>query len=237
MVLRGSKGSDRIDGFQPGSVAVDRTAQGGQKVKAIVRILFASIVIGAATSGAARQDDLFAIEQRHREFYAAGDYTGAIVEKKRAEAVVKTRVAANQDTAKTLNNLAVRYLNQGKYAEAAELYQHALAIEEKALGPSHPNVATVLNNLGIVYQAQGKYAEAEELYKRAIAIYAKTRGPNHPMCITHKANMPRRKSSTSAHSPLRRTRSARATPMWPRASITSVIFTKLKANMPRQRSS
>ena len=45
-----------------------------------------------------------------------------------------------------LNNLAELYRTQGKYADAEPLYQRALATQEKALGPEHPNVALSLNN-------------------------------------------------------------------------------------------
>jgi tetratricopeptide (TPR) repeat protein len=38
----------------------------------------------------------------------------------------------------TLNNLAMLYSRQGQYAKAEPLYQRALAIWEKALGPDHP---------------------------------------------------------------------------------------------------
>ncbi len=62
------------------------------------------------------------------------------------------------DVARSLNNLAMVYTDQGKYEEAEPLYQRSLAIEEKALGPEHPQVATSLNNLALIYQAQGKYA-------------------------------------------------------------------------------
>ena len=37
---------------------------------------------------------------------------------------------------------------QGNYAEAEPLYQRALAIREKALGPEHPDTAASLNNRG-----------------------------------------------------------------------------------------
>ncbi len=37
---------------------------------------------------------------------------------------------------KGLSNLALLYLNQGKYAQAEPLYQRVLAITEKALGPN-----------------------------------------------------------------------------------------------------
>ena len=53
---------------------------------------------------------------------------------------------------------------------ALPLYQRALAIDEKALGPDHPKVARDLNNLAKLYYQQGKYSEAEPLYQRALAI-------------------------------------------------------------------
>jgi tetratricopeptide (TPR) repeat protein len=49
--------------------------------------------------------------------------------------------------ANSLNNLADLYGAQGRYARAEPLYQRALAIREKALGPDHPDVATSLSNL------------------------------------------------------------------------------------------
>ena len=47
------------------------------------------------------------------------------------------------DVATSLNNLALLYQAQGRYAEAEPLHKRALAISEKALGPEHPDVATV----------------------------------------------------------------------------------------------
>ena len=58
----------------------------------------------------------------------------------------------------------------GRYAEAEPLYEPAIAIDEKALGPEHPTVATMLNNLALLYNAQGRDAEAETLRGRASAI-------------------------------------------------------------------
>ena len=69
--------------------------------------------------------------------------------------------------AKSLNNLALLYQVQGKYAEAEPLYKRSLKIREKALGKEHPVVAHSLNNLATVYQAQDRYAEAEPRYKEA----------------------------------------------------------------------
>ncbi len=78
--------------------------------------------------------------------------------------------------AASLNNLAVLYNAQDRYAEAGPLYKRSLAIWEKALGPEHPNVVASLNNLAGLYQAQGRDAEAESLYKRLLAIGEKALG-------------------------------------------------------------
>ena len=57
------------------------------------------------------------------------------------------------------------YHNQGRYAEAEPLYQRALAISEKALGPEHPDVAKSLNNLAELFRAQGRNEGAERLLR------------------------------------------------------------------------
>ena len=82
--------------------------------------------------------------------------------------------------AESLNDLALLYWAQGKYAEAEPLYRRSLVIREKALGAEHPDVAESLNDLALLYWAQGKYAEAEPLYKRSLAIYEKALGAEHP---------------------------------------------------------
>jgi hypothetical protein len=53
------------------------------------------------------------------------------------------------------------YHAQDQYAKAKPLYERALLIREKALGPEHPNVAACLNNLARLYRAQGRYGKAE----------------------------------------------------------------------------
>ena len=66
------------------------------------------------------------------------------------------------------------------YPEARPLFERALAIREKALGPEHPDTATSLNNLALLLQAQGDLAGARPLFERALAICEKALGPEHP---------------------------------------------------------
>jgi tetratricopeptide (TPR) repeat protein len=82
--------------------------------------------------------------------------------------------------AATLNNLAERYKEEGRYADAEPLCKRVLAINEKARGPDHPSVALALNDLAELYKEEGRYADAEPLCKRVLAINEKARGPDHP---------------------------------------------------------
>jgi tetratricopeptide (TPR) repeat protein len=68
----------------------------------------------------------------------------------------------------------------GDYQAALPLYERALAIREKVLGPDHPNTAQSLNNLAALLQYQGDYQAALPYFKRALAIREKVLGPNHP---------------------------------------------------------
>ncbi len=87
------------------------------------------------------------------------------------------------------NTLGYYLKQRAQYVEAEPLYQRAIAIGEKVLGPEHPDLATWLNNLAALYQAQGKYTEAKPLYQRAIAIDAKVLGPEHPNLATDLNNL------------------------------------------------
>jgi tetratricopeptide (TPR) repeat protein len=78
-----------------------------------------------------------------------------------------------------MNQLALWFSNRAEYTEAPPLYQRALAIREKVLGPEHPDVAESLNDLAVLYRAQGQYAKAEPLYQRALAIWEKALSPEH----------------------------------------------------------
>jgi tetratricopeptide (TPR) repeat protein len=64
-------------------------------------------------------------------------------------------------------------------AEARRLFERALAIREKALGPEHAETATSLHNLAQHLHDQKDYVGARLLHERALAIREKTRGPEH----------------------------------------------------------
>ena len=76
--------------------------------------------------------------------------------------------------------LSFEYNYQGKYDQALEYYQKALAIRLKKLGADHPHVAMSYLNIGLVYALQEKLTEAESSMQRAVDIARKTSSEQHP---------------------------------------------------------
>mmetsp|Transcript_4240 Transcript_4240/g.13993 ORF Transcript_4240/g.13993 Transcript_4240/m.13993 type:complete len:96 (+) Transcript_4240:346-633(+) len=85
--------------------------------------------------------------------------------------------------------MALTVVLQGDYAGAKPLYERAIEIGEKTLGPNHPNLAIRLNNLAGLLEAQGLYTQAKPLYERAIEIDEKALGPDHPDLATALNNL------------------------------------------------
>ena len=67
---------------------------------------------------------------------------------------------------------------QGRYAEAEPLYQRALAIIDKALGPEHLSVAKGLENYDAPLRETGRDTEANGIEARSKAIRARHAGEN-----------------------------------------------------------
>ncbi len=91
-------------------------------------------------------------------------------------------LAAGTDEARALylNNLGNVANSERKLDEARDLYQQALDLYQRTLGPDHPHVAGALTNLGNVADSQGEFDEALDLMRRALAIRQDTLGPDHP---------------------------------------------------------
>ncbi len=77
------------------------------------------------------------------------------------------------------------------YSQARLLFERALALHEKALGPEHPYTAVSLHNLALVLHDQGDFAGARVLYERALALHEKAFGPEHPYTAVSLGNVAR----------------------------------------------
>ena len=80
----------------------------------------------------------------------------------------------------TVNNLRTLYRDQGKLAEAEQMYVRTLAGYEKA---SLSHTITAINagrNLGVLYRDQVKMEQAKKMFQRAVLVREKVLGPHHP---------------------------------------------------------
>jgi len=91
--------------------------------------------------------------------------------------------ASNLGYADLLNRAGGYFYGRAVYSGAQALFERALVIREKALGPEHRDTATSLNNLAQVLQSQGDLAGARPLLERALAISEKALGPEHPLTV------------------------------------------------------
>ena len=69
---------------------------------------------------------------------------------------------------------------RGDLERAQELFEEALAINQRALGASHPLIADSLTNLADVHYARRDYDTARGLYELSLEISAAALGPAHP---------------------------------------------------------
>jgi len=81
------------------------------------------------------------------------------------------------DEACTLGSVFGRH---GRYKQAMELYEQALAGYEKALGVDHLDTLRTVHHVAFVFDKQGQHEKALEWYQRALAGREKALGVNHP---------------------------------------------------------
>ena len=76
-----------------------------------------------------------------------------------------------------------------RLTDARRLLERALAIDEAAYGPDHPDVAVRLNNLATIRKDLGQPEEARSLQERALAITEAAYGPDHPDVAVRQSNL------------------------------------------------
>jgi tetratricopeptide (TPR) repeat protein len=86
----------------------------------------------------------------------------------------------NPRLAGSLNELAILYAKQHKYAQAELMFQRSLGVSVAALGSDHPDVAVILKNLGILKASQRQYAEADLLLSQSFSLTNRVLGHEHP---------------------------------------------------------
>jgi len=89
----------------------------------------------------------------------------------------------SQDIAQTLENLGTLYFVKRKYDEAGALFERAVTIKVRLLGPEHPSVAKALSKVALADLARGYYAEAESPCRRSLDILEKSSPRDYPALI------------------------------------------------------
>ena len=74
------------------------------------------------------------------------------------------------DTLSSRNSLAAAYLAAGRVAEAIELFEQTLSVQQRLLGPDDPETLTSQNNLASAYQDAGRTDEAIRLYELNLEV-------------------------------------------------------------------
>jgi tetratricopeptide (TPR) repeat protein len=109
-------------------------------------------------------------------------YAEAAALHRRALAIFEPRRGRRDqlEIAYTLENLAACCHAQGRSAEAEPLATRSVALKEKLLGATHPDLGVGLSNLAVIQNALGRASEAEALCRRALAILEQGLGAAHP---------------------------------------------------------
>ena len=93
--------------------------------------------------------------------------------------------ADTSNMAVLLNNLAVVYVAENRWADASSALRQAVELCEKKTPTANDlGLAASFNKLGKVYQSQSKYADAERLLKTALAIREQIVGPANSATAT-----------------------------------------------------
>jgi tetratricopeptide (TPR) repeat protein len=87
---------------------------------------------------------------------------------------------ANQDVARSLEQLGINYFNRGDYEAAVLQLRAAAAMQQKLHKGAHPDVAQVIDNLEFALMGERKADEAEPLARLALAMKRQLYGENHP---------------------------------------------------------
>jgi len=84
---------------------------------------------------------------------------------------------------------AEKLFDEGKYSEAAPLYNNALSVAEELYGADEQILDRLVNKLAASYYLQGLFKEAEPLAVRALAFAERQKGADHPDLMLEVANL------------------------------------------------
>jgi eukaryotic-like serine/threonine-protein kinase len=115
-----------------------------------------------------------------RAHWNAGDLSGAEAPLQQALHLSQYNYgAASQESGRSLWALAQLRYQQGRFAEAKDLYNRSLGILEDTSAPA-TDVSALLDDLAQLYADEQQWALAKQTYERALEIDRRILGDDHP---------------------------------------------------------
>jgi tetratricopeptide (TPR) repeat protein len=93
------------------------------------------------------------------------------------------------DTLTSMSDLALTYLDQGRWEEAEPLQVQELETSKRVLGAEHLDTLMSMGNLASTYRNQGRREEAETLGVQVLETMERVLGPEHPDTLTSMNNL------------------------------------------------
>ena len=149
------------------------TASRVLRCRSLMVYLVAVLLLLQGCSMEARWADL---DKRATQLYEDARLSEAENVAKKALELAETTEPNELNVATSLNRLGDIYLWQARYGDAEPLYNRALAIRERLLGPEDPAVAETLNGLGELRTYEGRYSDALTFFEQALSIRQKVLG-------------------------------------------------------------
>jgi serine/threonine protein kinase len=82
--------------------------------------------------------------------------------------------------AKMMSTMAVTYRGLGLYSRAQALQERAVAIQQRILGPEHPDTLRSMTTLANILSDEGRDDGAEKLIRQTLELERKVLGPRNP---------------------------------------------------------
>ena len=95
----------------------------------------------------------------------------------------------DDQTLKTMQNLAVVMAHQGHYDQTERWNRQLFDIQRRTRGPEDPRTLVSMSNLAVVLHQQGRYAEATQLNRPLLDIQRRVLGPEHRNTVRTIANL------------------------------------------------
>jgi eukaryotic-like serine/threonine-protein kinase len=149
-------------------------------------ILNESLQLQPQSRDKSRIDTLLELGQAN---IGAGDLAGAEAPLQEALHVSQSQFgAASQESGRALWILGKLRQQQGQFAEAKDLYKHALTISETTLAPQ-TDVSAMLDDLAQIYSRDQQWELAKQTYERALEVDRRVLGEDHPRVAMHLQNL------------------------------------------------